>query len=73
MQVIKSEAQNNQPGMEIAKDVVQTLFKDPITGKLQIMKNEHYAQEFKLLSNTAETTIEMSTSKAADKQEGEND
>jgi hypothetical protein len=41
-----------------------------------VVKNEHFAQEFKLLSNTAETTIEMSTVKDTttnNKSEGENE
>jgi hypothetical protein len=39
-----------------------------------VVKNEHFAQEFKLLSNTAETTIEMSTVKdTTNKPEGENE
>jgi hypothetical protein len=39
------------------------------------MNNDHYAQEFKLLSNTAETTIEMSTTKQPnpEKPEGESE
>ena len=57
----RCDKMHNEAGVEFVDGVVQHLIKDQ-AGQLHLVSPDTYSTSpFKLLSNTAETTIEMST------------